>query len=488
MGAMLQDFRYGLRVLPKSPGFMVIAIVVLGLGIGANTAIFSVVNAVLLRPLPYKDADRLVKVWHVPPAKSFPGMTRFSVSPANYLDWNQRNHVFEKMAIYGFRGFNVTDGDRPEAVQGAQVSSDFFSLLRIQPMLGRAFTPEDDQPGNGHVLIVSYAYWQTHFGSDPHVIGREITLNNEKYSIVGVMGHTFNMPDWAEMWAPTAWTSETRAVRSNHNFMVLGRLRPGVDLKQAQAEMNTISSSLEQEYPEDDKGWGAVVIPLKDDIVGDVRSSLLVLLGAVAFVLLIACANVANLVLARTLARRKEIAIRASLGASRRRVIQQFLAESVLLGLAGGVFGLVLAHFGVRLITAFLGDRLPRSLEVGLDGWVLAFTLGISILTGILAGLIPAWRSSHSNLNDALKQGLSRTDADAGGNRTRGMLVISEVALSLMLLIGAGLMIRSLWMLRGVDPGFDPQNVLTMMIPESGTRFPSPELMNGYFDQVVQRV
>ena len=488
MGTLLQDFRYGFRVLRKSPGFMGVAVVVLGLGIGANSAIFSVVNAVLLQPLPFREADRLVKVWHVPPAKSFPGMNRFSVSPANYIDWNQRNHVFEQMAVYGFRGFNVTDSDRPEAVQGAQVSADFFSLLRAQPIMGRTFTPGEDQPANGHVVVLSYGYWQAHFSSDPHVIGREITLNGEKYSVTGVMDRRFNMPDWAEMWAPMAWTSETQAVRSNHNYMVLGRLRPGVNLKQAQAEMNTISSTLEQQYPEDDKGWGAVVIPLRDDIVGDVRSSLLVLLGAVVFVLLIACANVANLVLARTLGRRKEIAIRASLGASRRRVIQQFLAESVLLALMGGIFGLALARFGVQLITAFLGDRLPRGLEVGLDGWVLAFTLGISVLTGIIAGLVPAWRSTRANLNDALKQGVRGTDADTGGNRTRSALVVSEVALSLILLIGAGLMIRTLWKLRGVDPGFDSHNVLTMTLPVASTQFSQPEQMIGYFDQIVQRV
>jgi putative ABC transport system permease protein len=487
MGTVFQDFRYGFRVLCKSPGFIAVAVIVLALGIGANTAIFSVVNAVLLRPLPFEQSDRIVAVWHVPPAKSFPGLTKFAVSPANYFDWVARNRVFEKMAIYGFHAFNVTGGDRPEAVKGAEVSADFFPLLRVQPILGRGFTPAEDQPGNGHVVILSYGYWQTHLGADPQVIGRQITLNGEPYSVVGVMAKKFHMPDWAEMWAPTAWPSSTRAVRSNHNYMVLGRLRSGVDIQQAQAEMKTISSALEQQYPEDDKGWSATVVPLHEDIVEDVRPSLLVLLGAVAFVLLIACANVANLALARTLGRRKEIAIRTSLGASHARLLQQFLAESVLLALTGGALGLVLAHFGVKLITAFLGDRLPRFLEVGLDGWVLTFTLTISVVTGIVAGIVPAWRASKSNPNDALKQGLGRTGSDSGGNRTRSALVVSEVALSLMLLIGAGLMIRSLWKLHGVDPGFDSHNVLTMMLPVAGSQFPSPEQMTNYFSQIVQQ-
>ena len=487
MGTLTQDFRYGLRVLRKSPGFVAVAVIVLALGIGANTAIFSVVNAVLLRPLPFEQPDRIVSVWHVPPAKSFPGLTKFAVSPANYLDWVARNHAFENMAIYGFHGFNVTGTNRPEAILGAEVSADFFPLLRVQPMLGRSFTSAEDQPGNGHVVIVSYGYWQSHLGADPQVIGKQITLNGEPYSIVGVMGKKFHMPDWAEMWAPMAWSSATRAVRSNHNYMVLGRLRPGVDIKQADAEMRTISSALEQQYPEDDKGWGATVIPLQEDMVQDVRPSLLVLLGAVAFVLLIACANVANLALARTLGRRKEIAIRTSLGASRSRLLQQFLTESVLLALTGGALGLVLAHFAVNLITVFLADRLPRFLEVGLDAWVLAFTLILSVLTGIVAGLVPAWRASKSNPNEALKQGLGRTGSDSGGQRTRSALVVSEVALSLMLLIGAGLMIRSLWKLHEVDPGFDSHNVLTMMLPVAHSQFSTPEQMIDYFDQVVQR-
>lgn len=488
MFTVFSDFKYAFRVLRKKPGFLAVATLVLGLGIGANTAMFSVVNAVLLRPLPFRDPDRLVHVWHVPPPESFPGMTRFAASAANYLDWKERNHVFENLAIYSLRSFNVTGADRPEAVMSAAVSQNFFATLGVHTMLGRTFAAEEDEPGHGNVVVLSHAYWQNHLGSDPQAVGRELNLNGTKYSVVGVMDAGIHYPDWAEMWTPNAWDAQTRAVRGEHHYMVVGRLRSGVDLLQARAEMNTISTNLERQYPEDDKGWGATVLPLHDDLVGEVRSSLMILLGAVAFVLLIACANVANLVLTKNLARRKEIAIRASLGASRQRLIQQFLAESVVVALAGGVLGLLLARFGIQLITAFLGDKLPRFVEITINSWVLLFALGISFLTGILAGLIPAWRSSRSNLNDTLKQGLGRTDSDSSGSRTRSALVVSEVALSLMLLIGAGLLMRSLWMLRNVDPGFDSHHLLTMTVRAAGTRFDQAGAVANYFDQVRQQV
>jgi len=488
METLLQDLRYGTRVLWKSPAYTAVAVIVLALGIGANTAIFSVVNAVLLRPLPFPEAERLVQVWHVPPQKSFPGATEFAVSAANYLDWKERNHSFEQLSIYSFRGFNVTGTDHPEAVQAAQVSADFFATLRQRPIIGRPFMAEDDQPGHGNVVILSSAYWKSHMGADPNVVGRELMLDGEKYSIVGVMDANSHIPSWAEMWAPMAWTSTERAVRSEHHYMVIGRLKPGVDVKQAQAEMTGISTALELQYPQDDKGWGAVVLPLREQFVRDVRPSLLMLLGAVAFVLLIACANVANLALAKTLGRSKEIAIRSALGASRGRVLQQFLAETVVLALGGGLLGLALAHFGVRLIVAFLGSEIPTFAVVQLDPSVLMFTLAVSVLAGILAGIAPAWRSTRANLNDALKQGLGRTDSASTGSRTRKVLVIAEVSLSLMLLIGAGLLMRSLSMLRTQDPGFDVHNLLTMYLPVAGNRFSKPEQQIAYFDQVVRRV
>lgn len=488
METLVQDFRYSLRVLLKSPGFAAVAVIVLALGIGANTAIFSVVNAVLLRPLPYPDADRLVRVWHVPPAKNFPGIPLFSVSPANYLDWENQNHVFSEMAIYGGRRFNLTGTDHPEDLDGGAVSTHFFSVLQVQPMLGRLFTPEEDQPGHNNVVILSHRFWQNHFGSNPDIVGRNLHLNGQSYLVAGVMPASMRFPDFAQLWTPMAWTDEERAVRGNHNYLVIARLKAGVNFKQAQAEMNTISARLEQQFPADDKGWGAAAMPLRDDLVSDVRPALLVLLGAVAFVLLIACANIANLVLAKTFARKKEIAIRTALGARTGRVLSQVLSETVLLALGGGALGLFLAHFGVQLIVAFLADKLPRSTEIGLDAQVLGFTLMISLLTGIVAGLLPALRLIKTDLNEALKQGLGRTDTDSGGQRARSVLVVSEVALSLILLIGAGLMIRSLWQLRAVNPGFDPHNLLTMTISVPATKFPVPSQQVSFFNQVLQRV
>jgi predicted permease len=488
MNGLIQDLRYALRQLRKSPGFSAVAVITLALGIGVNTVIFSVVNAVLLRPLGFKDADRLVRVWHVPPAKSFPGMTRFAVSAANFLDWENQNKTFDQMAILTYHGFTMTGGDKPEQVDATAVSSGFFSTLGVPPMLGRVFSPEEDQPGRSHVVVLSHRLWQEHFGANPDIVGHNISLDGQSYLVAGVMPASFRFPDFAQMWTPMAWTDQERAVRGEHHYMVIARLKPGVALKQAQAEMNTISGWLEQQYPEDDKGWGAVVVPLHDDLVSDVRPALLVLLGAVAFVLLIACVNVANLSLAKTFSRQKEIAIRSALGATSIRVLRQILTETVLLALAGGLLGLGYAHFGVRLIVAFLADKLPRSIEVGLDSQVLAFTAIISLATGIVAGVLPAWRLTRGDVNQALKQGLGRTDADSSGHRTRSILVVSEVALSLVLLVGAGLMIRSFQRLLGVNPGFDSHHVLTMTAMVSRAKFSSPAQQISFFESALQRV
>ena len=356
MNGLIQDVRFALRQLRKTPGFTAVAVITLALGIGANTAIFSVVNGVLLRPLEFPHPDQLVRVWHVPPPASFPGMTTFSVSAANYLDWKRQNHVFDAMAIYGYHGFTLTGGDKPEQVDACAATSGFFSTLGVQPMLGRVFLPGEDQPGHSNVVVLSHRLWQEHFGSNPDIVGHDIQMDGQSYLVAGVMPANFQFPDFAQMWTPMAWTDKEKAVRGEHHSVVVARLKPGVDLKQAQAEMNTISSRLAQQYPDDDKGWGAVVVPLHQDMVSDVRPALLVLLGAVAFVLLIASVNVANLALARTFARQKEIAIRTALGASSTRVLRQILTESVLLALIGGALGLTWAHAGIRLITAFLAE------------------------------------------------------------------------------------------------------------------------------------
>jgi len=358
----------------------------------------------------------------------------------------------------------------------------------MQPLLGRTFTSGEDQAGRGRVVILSYPFWKAQFGGDQNVIGRTVNFDGESYSIVGVAPANFRYPEWAQMWEPMAWTDQEKAVRGEHHSVVVARLKDGVALKQAQAEMSAISARLADQYPADDKGWGAIVVPLHADMVGDVRPALLILLGAVGFVLLIACANVANLLLAKTLARQKEAAIRAVLGASGRRIVRQILVETILLAIAGGVLGLVVANFGVSAIAAFFGDNLPQNMDISPDVWVLTFTILVSLATGIVAGLAPAWRLTKTNLNEALKSGLGRTDADTGGNRARSILVVSEVALSLILLAGAGLLIRSLWNLRRVNPGLDPHNLLTMSLPVTTHQLPTPAAHAEYFENVLKRL
>ena len=488
MRNLFSDLQLGFRILRRNPGFAVTAILLLALGIGANTAIFSVVNAVLFRPLPYQDSSRIMQIWHVPPAKSFPGMTLFSVSPANYLDWRSQNHSFEDMAAYGGARFNVGGKERPESIQAAPVAPGFFSILRVQPILGRDFTPDDDRPGQGHVVVLGNALWRERYGADPDVVGRNIVLDGETYTVIGVMPRTFNFPSWAQLWTPLAWTDERRAVRGNHNYQVIGRLKPGVDIRAAQAELSAISTRLEQLYPEDDKGWGAKILTLREQTVGDVRPALLVLLGAVSFVLLIACANVANLVLGKILGRKKEIAIRSALGATRGAILRLVLAETLLLSVAGGALGLFLARFGTTLIVKFLADRLPRFAEITLNAPVLGFTAFLALFAGLLAGLLPALRFTKTDVNEALKQGQSRGSSESGGGNTRGLLVTVEVALSLVLLVGAGLMVRTLWELSNVKPGFDPNSLLTMTVSIPANKFATPTAYISFFERVLQQV
>jgi len=483
-----RDLRYAVRVLRQRPGFSFAAILVLALGIGANTAIFSVVNAVLLRPLPYPDAGRLTFVWHVPPPDSFPGMTQFAVSPANFLDWQRQSRGFERMALMQFRSFNITGQAGPETLRAAGVSPGFFDVLGVQPILGRALRAEEEVRGRNRVVVLSERLWTRRFGADRGVLGRKLSLDGEPYTVVGVMNSTFRFPDYAELWTPLAWSAEERAIRNNHNCIVVARLRRDADLNAAQTEMTVISRRLEQQYPEDNKGWGAVIVPLHQGLVADIRPSLMVLLGAVAFVLLIACANVANLVLARTVGRKKEIGVRLALGASGGRVLRQILCETTVLGVAGGMVGLVVANAAVKLIVAYFGRALPEAMAVGLDWPVLAFTLAVALVTGMAVGVGAAWRLTRTNVSDALKQGLSRTDADYSGNRTRTMLVVAEVALSLMLLIGAGLMIRSLYYLQTLDMGMDPRDVLTAALILPRSRYATSEKQIQFYDRVLERM
>jgi predicted permease len=489
MNDFLQSLVQAVRALRKNPGFTLSALTVLTLGIGANTAIFSVVNAVLLKPLPFPDSDSILTVYHVPPAAAFPGIKRFSVSTANYLDWRKQNDVFEAISIYGPRNLRLGGGSRPQSILTTMSDADFFTVLRARPALGRVFTETECEPGRDAVIVLSHGFAQSQFGSPANALGSHLVLNGRNYQVIGVMPPRFYVKSWfpasTQGWIPLAWTEKERAVRGNHNRLVVARLREGVTVAKAQSAMNVISDRLGRDYPEEDKGWGAIVARLRDDLVGNVRLALLILLGAVGFVLLIACANTANLVLARTIARRKELAIRAALGASGRQVLRPVLTETMLLAIAGGALGLLVARSGQSLVTRALADQMPRATEVQLDGFVLAFTALASILTGLASGSIAGARLMRGDLNDSLKSGLGKADTYSGGKGTRNLLVVSEVTLSLILLIGAGLMIRSLWALRGTDPGFQPANVLTMKapIPQSSDKARHSRL----YDEVLPR-
>jgi predicted permease len=488
METFWQDLRYAARMLKKSPVFTTIAVLSLALGIGANTAIFSVVNSLLLRPLPYPDADRIVDVWHTPPQESFPGMDRFSVSPGNYLDWKSQSESFEHMAAYQGSGFSLSRGDTPMPVIGTLVSSDFFSVLRSPASQGRTFSPEEEQVGHNQVVVLSHGLWQRAFGADQNLIGQTLTLDSQKFTVIGIMPAGFQFPEETELWVPLAWDEKERQLREIHDYGVIARLKPEASLEKAQAEMSTISSRLEEQYPEANKGWGAVVIPLQEDLIGDIRPALLVLFSAVGFVLLIACANVANLMLARGANRQKEIAIRIALGATRGRIVRQLLSETVLLAVAGGLLGLLLAGWGSELLVRLSSGSLPNSGEIGMDRWAFGFTLLISLSAGIVAGIAPAFQLSASNTSETLKQGTGRTGGSSAKQRTRKALVISEVALSLLLLIGAGLMIRSFWKLQQVNPGFDTRNILAMSLGLPTTKYPEAHQHVAFFDRVLEEV
>jgi predicted permease len=481
-----QDLRYGLRALRKRPGFTAVAVITLALGIGANTAIFSVVNTILLRPLPYKDPDRLVMVWEDDTRHGYP---RDTPAAANYLDWRDQNRVFEGMAAVADQSYNLTGVGDPERLEGMRVSANLFGLLGVEPVLGRGFLPEEDAPGAGRVVVLSHGLWQRRFGADPKVVGRALDLNGQSYTVVGVMppGFQFPTPD-AEMWVPIAFTQQQAANRGGHYLQVVARLKPGVSVEQAQAEMSTIAARLQQQYPEHNADLGAVVVPLHEQVVGDIKPALLVLLGAVGFVLLVACANVANLLLARAAARQKEIALRVALGASRARLVRQFLTESVLLAALGGVVGLLLALWGVNLLKAFVPDGISQVKAIAVDAKVLGFTLLVSLFTGLVFGLAPATQASKFNLTETLKEGGRDTASGGRGKRIRSALVVAEVAVSLVLLVGAGLLINSFLRLRSVEPGFRVGNLLTMNVVLPPQKYPDHARRAAFYDELLRRV
>src|SRR6476620_3073674 len=483
-----QDVRYGARMLLKNPGFTFIAVLALALGIGANTAIFSVVNALLLRPLPYKNPSLLVVIWENATHLGFPKNTP---SPANFLDWQKQNTLFEGMGAFAERTFNLTGLGEPERLEGRRVSANLFDLLGVRPIAGRNFVPDEDKAGT-KVALLNESLWRRRFGSDPGVIGRALTLNGENYTVVGVLPNSVRLPSYEnwrdQIWVPLAFSSEEAAERGNHFLEVIGRMKGGVNLEQARAEMATIMARLAQQYPAENTRIGTVVNPLHEEIVGDMKPALLILLGAVAFVLLIACANVANLLLARAAARHKEIALRLALGADRARLTKQLLVESVMLSLLGAAVGLMFAYAGLQVLLRFIPPDVAHADAITIDGKVLLFTLAVAVLTGLIFGLAPATQASHFNLNETLKEGGRDSAAGVRGKRLRSSLVIAEVATSFILLIGAGLLINSFFHLRNLDPGFRADHLLTMKVDLSEVKYPDRERRAAFFDEVMRRV
>ena len=480
METILKDIRYGIRSLGKHPAFTAIAVITLALGIGANTAIFSVVNAVLLRPLPFADPQRIVWLWD-----TIPQLPTAPTSLPEFLDWKEQNGSFEHLVAFQSGKMFLDAGDGTEDVPVGLVTPEMFSLFQVNPIIGRTFTEEETLPGRFRVAVLSHSMWQNRFGSDPNVSGRTVQLNGRTYTIIGVMPAGFSFPERATLWRPLP-IDPAALDRGPHYLNVVGRLKTGVTLAQAQADMSTLAARLSLQHPEKTSRHGVKIVPLTDIVVGDVGLALYVLLGAVAFVLLIACANLANLMLARMGGRGREIAVRTALGASRLRIVRQLLTESLLLAVAGGVVGLLLAIWAVSYLVSLSPTTIPRVNEISVNPRVAGFTFLVSVVTGMLFGLVPALQVSKTDLTDALKES-GRTTAGLRKQRLRNALVVSEVALSLVLLVGAGLLIRSFAKLSRVDPGFNPEQVLTLGVTLLPNKYPEDEQVATFYSQVLER-
>ena len=483
--SLVQDVRFGLRMLRKNPGFTVVAVLTLALGIGANAAIFSVAYNILLRPLSYRDAGKLVMVWENNSGSGFPQDTP---APGNYSAWKAQNNVFTDMAAYSGRTFNLTGRGNPEAFLGVQVTANMFPLLGVQPELGRNILPSEDKPGANYVAILSHAVWMANFGGDPNIIGKQLSLNDASYTIIGVMPRGFIFPDrTAQMWTPIGFSDAELANRGNHYLHVIARLKPGTSLKTANADMNVVAQNLQRQFPDSNAKEGAFAVPLRDRLAGSSQLAATILLGAVGFVLLIACANVANLLLARAAGRWKEFAMRMALGARRGRIVRQLLTESILLSAMSGAAGLLLAIW----VTPFLARLIPNGFASlagsGVNGYVLSFLVAVSLLCGVLFGLAPALRISRVDLVGVMKQGGGR-GTGKGGSRVRDFLVIAEVALALVLFSGAALMLRSFVNVRDVDPGFRPAHVLALQTDLPSPKYDDVSRRNEFYAEVLDRV
>src|SRR3989475_656988 len=482
-----QDFRFSVRSLLKRPGFTAIILIALALGIGANTAIFSLVNAVILQPLPYPDPDRLVWVY----GNLRNGGNRGSVGPLEVLDYRSQNKTFEQFAASSttILPMNFTGSREPERITSSAITGNYFDTFRVRPALGRGFSLENEKTGQDHVTVLSQAFWQTRFGGDPNIVNKTINLDGKAYEVLGVMSAEVVLPQPAQLWVPINFDADPEMKMRNARFLRgIGRLKEGVTLDQAQTDTDLIAAQLEQQYPDSNTGWSLRLIPLREILVGGSRTMLFILFGAVGFVLLIACANVAKRLLVRAAARQKEIAMRTALGASRLRIIRQMITESLLLAIFGGALGALLAVAGVKLLVSLGEDNIPRTANVKIDATVLAFTLLISLATGLLFGLAPAIRTMKENLVDALKDGIRGGSEATVKNRTRSLLVVFESAIAVMLLIAAGLLIRSLVALQNVDPGFDPNNVLTLRVDLPRQKYNTPEKASNFFEQLETRV
>jgi putative ABC transport system permease protein len=501
METLIQDLRYGLRSLIKNPGFAAVAIIALALGIGANTAIFSVVNGILFRPLPYPEPERLAIVWETRTnLQSETSDSNFPVAAGNFLDWREQNQTFDHIAAFHSQTLNLTGSGEPERIGVIRASADLFPLLGVEPVRGRTFFAEEDTADANRVVLLSHQFWQRRFGSDPNVLEQTLTLEGVTYNIIGVMPQGFQFPRKNELpagyqipatvdvWLPLALTPAQRQNRGRHYLAVVARLKSRVSQEQAQADMDSIARQLSEQYPQTNTDEGAALISLHQHIVKKIRPALIALLGAVGFVLLIACANVANLMLARAAARQKEVAVRVALGASRLRIVRQLLTESLLLAIIGGTLGFLLALWGIDVLMALAPDNIPRFEDLSIDGRVLGFTLLVSLATGILFGLVPALQVSKSELNHTLKEGGGRTAGSAQRSRIRSALMIAEIALSLVLLVGAGLMIRAFQRLMKVDPGFKSENVLTMDIAITRSKYPDRRTRSDFFEAALARI